>query len=146
MVGDTICEVETGDATAPVLPDNSAGFRWTRAAGAMMLPSLATDFTDVLARDINESGTAIGGCNLVWVLKLTSGEEFVGPTGTPRQLNNRGVGVGQSGKRAIRWSPATGELVLYEDPTGVKTGVAWATNDRNEAVGEIQQSILSRAA
>jgi uncharacterized membrane protein len=83
--------------------------------------------------------SSTGGCTIVWILKLASGEEFVGPAGTPRQLNNKGIGVGASGSRAIRWSPATGEVVLYEDPTGATNGTAWATNDRNEAVGEITQ-------
>jgi len=197
VVGDTVCEIAIGDAASPVLPSFSHGFRWNRAAGATTLPSLATDLTDVFARDINESGTTIGwelaadgsaaapkwpraggvnpafeppgcgilglfalgegindrgavlgrvglpsttgGCRVVWMLKLASGEEFVGPAGTPRQLNNQGVGVGASANRAIRWSPAIGEVVLYEDPAAEKVALAWAINDRNEAVGQINQ-------
>lgn len=193
VVGDTVCDVATGDEAFPILIGGSDAFRWNRAAGATMLPSFAADRVDLYARDINESGTAIGwefeadggarapvwpraggislavepqgcpflglfslgegindrgallsrdarttatgACSIVWILKLASGEEFVGPIGTPRQLNNNGLAVGQSGNRAMRWSPAGGEVVLYQDPTGQRSGFAWSINDRNEAVG-----------
>ena len=37
----------------------------------------------------------------------------------------------------MRWSPATGEVVLYEDPTLQSSAIAWSINDRNEVVGHI---------
>ncbi len=197
VVGDDMCVIATGDETAPALIGGSDAFRWHRALGATMLPALSADSRDTYARDINESGTAIGWenrsdftfvapvwpraggasqaiepeacdsfgaflvgdgindrgdllvsddkvdasgvCRLgVWVMKLASGEELVGPAdGISRQLNNNRVAVGQSLNRAMRWSPTTGEMVLYEDPTFQSSGTAWSINDRNESVGHI---------
>jgi uncharacterized membrane protein len=74
------------------------------------------------------------------VLKLASGEEFAGPiSGRGYQLNNNRVAVGQSSNRAIRWSPTSGEVPLYEDPTFQSSAIAWSINDRDEAVGHITQ-------
>ncbi len=198
VVGDDICVIATGDDTAPAVIGGSDAFRWKRGLGATMLPSLSADSPDTFARDINESGTAIGwefrsdgtgvaplwpragGVSLaiepqpcdasfgafsmgdgvndrgdvlvaddrldatgscefaVWVLKLASGEELIGPAnGVVRQLNNNRVAVGQSANRAMRWSPTTGETVLYEDPTFQSNGIAWSINDRNQVAGHI---------
>lgn len=198
VVGDDICVIATGDETAPAVIGGSDAFRWHRAFGATMLPALSAESVETFARDINESGTAIGwefrsdgtavaplwpragGASLaiepqpcdisfgafaigdgindrgdvlvsddrldaagdcsfsVWMMKLASGEEFVGPAnGVARQLNNKGVAVGGSANRAMRWSPTTGETVLYEDPTFRSGAIAWSVNDRNEAVGHI---------
>lgn len=198
VVGDDICVIATGDDTAPAVIGGSDAFRWNRASGATMLPSLSADSVETFGRDINERGTAIGWefandgssfapvwpraggvslaidaencdgfgglalgdsindrgdllsddyradatglCRFVWVLKLASGEEFDGPAnGAPRQLNNNRIAVGQSANRAMRWSPTTGEVVLYGDPTSQSIGIALSINDRNEAVGRITQ-------
>ena len=199
VVGDDICVIATGDETAPAVIGGSDAFRWNRTAGATMLPALSPDSVETFARDINESGTAIGWefrsdgtavaplwpraggvslaiepqpCDLsfgafsigdgindhgdvlvsddrtdatgscsfsVWVQKrAATGEEFIGPaSGVARQLNNNGVGVGQSSNRAMRWSPETGEVVLYADPTPQSIAIAWSINDSNEVVGWI---------
>lgn len=211
VVGDDICVIATGDETAPAVIGGSDGFRWTRTQGATLLPALSADSVETFARDINESGTAIGwefradftavapvwpragGASLaiepqpcdvsfgafstgdgindrgdvlvnddrldasgncrfsVWIMKLASGEEFTGPaSGVVRQLNNNRVAVGSSSSRAMRWSPATGETVLYDDPTRQTSAIAWSINDRNEAVGHInrfeQACLLSQTA
>jgi hypothetical protein len=133
-----------GTAVAPL---------WPRAGGVSLAvqPEICDTFFDPfsLGDGINDRGDvlvtddradAAGFCHFSWVLKLASGEEIVGPVnGTPRQLNNNRVGVGQSANRAMRWSPTTGEVVLYEDPTGQSIAIGFAINDRNEAVGQISQ-------
>ena len=60
VVGDDTCVIATGDETAPAVIGGSDAFRWHRALGATMLPALSPDSRDTYARDINESGTAIG--------------------------------------------------------------------------------------
>ena len=60
VVGDDTCVIATGDETAPAVIGGSDAFRWHRALGATMLPALSADSRDTYARDINESGTAIG--------------------------------------------------------------------------------------
>jgi uncharacterized membrane protein len=198
VVGDDICVVATGDTTAPAVIGGSDAFRWHRALGATMLPALSANSRETYARDINESGTAIGwedrgdftfvapvwpraggvsqaiepeACDIsfgafsigdgindrgdllvlddkvdasgvcqtgVWVLKLASGAEVAGPiSGRGFQLNNNRVAVGQSSNRAIRWSPTSGEVLLYDDPTFQSAAIAWSINDRDEAVGHI---------
>jgi uncharacterized membrane protein len=199
VVGDDICVIATGDTAAPAVIGGSDAFRWHRALGATMLPALSANSRETYARDINESGTAIGwedrgdftfvapvwpragGVSLaiepedcaefgafaigdgindhgdvlaiddrvdasgvcqfgVWVLKLASGEEILGPaSGRGFQLNNNRVGVGQSSNRAVRWSPTSGETVLYDDPTFQSAAIAWSVNDRDEAVGPISR-------
>jgi uncharacterized membrane protein len=135
--------VSDGTSLAPVWPraggaslaiegQNCDGF------GALPLGNSINDRGDLLADDYRADATGL--CRFVWVLKLASGEEFDGPAnGAPRQLNNNGVAVGQSANRAMRWSPATGEVVLYEDPSAQSIGIALSINDRNEAVGRITQ-------
>lgn len=198
VVGDDTCVIATGDETAPAVIGGSDAFRWHRSLGATMLPALSANSRETYARDINESGTAIGwedrgdftfvapvwpraggvslaiepeACDIffgafsigdgindrgdllaiddkldaagnctfsVWVMKLATGEELTGPAnGVTRQLNNNRVAVGQSSNRAMRWSPTTGEVVLYDDPTFQSNAIAWSINDRNEAVGHI---------
>src|SRR5688572_30759612 len=60
VVGDDICVIATGDETAPAVIGGSDAFRWHRAFGATMLPALSAEPVETFARDINESGTAIG--------------------------------------------------------------------------------------
>jgi uncharacterized membrane protein len=124
---------------------------WPRAGGVSMAiaPEACDSFGAFSVGDgINDRGDLVvvddkvdasGVCQLgVWILKLASGEEFVGPdNGISRQLNNNRVAVGQSRNRAMRWSPATGEVVLYEDPTLQSGAIAWSINDSNEVVGTI---------
>jgi hypothetical protein len=132
-----------GSSLAPVWPraggvslaieaQNCDGF------GGLALGDSINDRGDLLSDDYRADAT--GFCRFVWVLKLASGEEFDGPAnGAPRQLNNNGIAVGQSENRAMRWSPTTGEVVLYGDPTSHSIGIALSINDRNEAVGRITQ-------
>ena len=93
---------------------------WPRAGGVSMAiePEACDSFGAFSIGDgINDRGDllvlddkvdASGVCQIqVWIMKLASGEEFVGPgTGVSRQLNNNGVAVGQSHNRAMRWSPS----------------------------------------
>jgi uncharacterized membrane protein len=109
------------------------------AFGAFSIGDGINDGGDLLVLD--DKVDAAGVCQIgVWVLKLASGEELVGPTsGRGYQLNNNRVAVGQSSNSAIRWSPTSGEMVLYADPTFQSSAIAWSINDRNEAVGHINQ-------
>ena len=65
VVGDDTCVIATGDETAPAVIGGSDAFRWHRTLGATMLPALSPDSRDTYARDINESGTAIGWENRI---------------------------------------------------------------------------------
>jgi uncharacterized membrane protein len=120
-----------GGVSQAIEPEDCAEF------GAFAIGDGINDHGDVLA--IDDRVDASGVCQFgVWVLKLASGEEILGPTsGRGFQLNNDRVGVGQSSNRAVRWSPTSGETVLYEDPTFQSSAIAWSINDRNEAVGHI---------
>ena len=144
---------ESGAATGVEFRNDGTGVAplWPRAGGASLAiePENCDIFFGVFSQGdgINDRGDVlaidfradeVGNCRDTWVLKLASGEEFVGPRdGVSRQLNNNDVGVGQSRGRAMRWSPATGEVVLYQDPTLQSSAIAWSINDRNEAVGQI---------
>jgi uncharacterized membrane protein len=107
--------------------------------GAFSIGDGINDRGDLLVLDdkVDASGVCQTG---VWVLKLASGAEVAGPiSGRGFQLNNNRVAVGQSSNRAIRWSPTSGEVLLYEDPTFQSSAIAWSINDRDEAVGHINQ-------
>jgi hypothetical protein len=105
--------------------------------GAFSIGDGINDRGDLLVLD--DKVDASGVCQIgVWVLKLASGAEVAGPiSGRGYQLNNNRVAVGQSSNRAIRWSPTSGEVPLYEDPTFQSSAIAWSINDRDEAVGHI---------
>jgi hypothetical protein len=152
-LGVDINEIGTATGSEARNDGTALALLWPRA-GAVSLavqPEICDTFFDPfsLGGGINDQGDvlvtddradAAGFCRFSWVLKLASGEEIVGPVnGTPRQLNNNRVAVGQSANRAMRWSPSTGEVVLYEDPSGQSIGIGLAINDRDEAVGQISQ-------
>jgi uncharacterized membrane protein len=122
---------------------------WPRSGGVSeaFQPAACDPFFPLaFGQSINDRGTVLGlddragengFCTIVWILKLASGEEIVGPRGVPQQVNNRDVAAGQRDNAAVRWSPATGEVVLFQDPTGRSVGHPWSINDRNEVVGHV---------
>lgn len=59
-VGYADCFVATGDPAAPYLPRGVRAFRWTKSQGAVELSALSSQPLDVLARDINDQGVAVG--------------------------------------------------------------------------------------
>lgn len=129
--------------------DGSAATIWPLSGGA------AHAFTPVtcdawfntpfaISYGLNDLGTVTaldlridenGSCDFHMIAKRANGEELVGPRGTPREINNQDVVVGNANNQAVKWLPATNVVIPLPLSNPADSSMARSINELNQAVG-----------